>query len=140
MGRLVALLYLVCVLAPGVALATGFGPTPCFDELPVAAVEVSEAHLHNGDSPAMQMHGGAASHDHATEGLSRRADAGGQHEHNHHGHSGPGPCCAMLCMPGIAADFPSFVFPAQPVSTVVSAPDQSTHGDAPARLYRPPII
>ncbi|WP_245330515.1 hypothetical protein [Bradyrhizobium sp. AS23.2] len=126
MGRLVALLYLFCVLAPGAALALGSGPAPCFDDLPAAMV-----HAHDAAASADHSHAGTSQHhDH----LSDASNAGG----HGHGKSGPGPCCAMLCVPAIPTNILSVVTPVQHVSICSVEADRSLRGEAPARLYRPP--
>lgn len=128
MGRLLALLYLLCVLAPGAALAFGSGPTPCFDE-PIAL-----AHVHDGV---------AAAHDHASahhhHGGSEDNHSAGDAGHDQHGKGGPAACCAMLCVSAIPTSLPYVVMPDQPVSTCASVVAQILHDEAPALLYRPPI-
>ena len=129
-GWFAALLYLFCVLAPGVALATGDAAS-C---LAMKIGTIAAAHVH-GDS----------SHHHAAQGnehSSQHADAGAiQHEHAKHGHdkASPGPCCAMLCVSAIAADLPAIAKPSQPISVCVSENFQRLPGKAPPLLYRPPI-
>src|SRR3954469_21589748 len=128
-GRLVALLYLFCVLAPAAALANGSGPAPCFDGLLPAAV-----HMHDAAASAAHTHDhGGASHHHV-------ADASKVDGHGHGpGKSGPGPCCAMLCAPAIPADLPLVTAPLRPSFSCSAESDRSLRGEAPARRYRPPI-
>jgi hypothetical protein len=127
-GWFVALLYLFCVLAPGVALAVGDAAS-CL------------AHQ-SGMAAAAHVHAAAASHDHG-EIHQHRADTGdAPHEHTKHQHDGktsPGPCCAMLCLSAIAADLPAIAKPVQPISLCVSENFQRLPGKAPPLLYRPPI-
>jgi hypothetical protein len=128
-GWLVAMAYLLCVLAPGAALAFGIGPTPCFgDELPDALVSSTQVHAGGAHD-----HGGMHAH-HQT------ADASGAPDrHDHHGKASPGPCCAMLCVTALPADLPTMVKPSQPISLCASEVYVGLPGQAPPLLYRPPI-
>jgi hypothetical protein len=127
-GWFAALLYLFCVLAPGVALALGDAAS-C---LVTNAEPMAAAHVH-GDSP----------HQHHAAHGSQQAEAGAiQHEHARHEHGGKtsqGPCCAMLCVSAIAADLPALAKPSHPVSVCVTENFQRLPGKAPPLLYRPPI-
>ena len=137
-GWFVALLYLFCVLAPGVALAVGDAASCLVHQPGMAAA----AHVHEGVQP---QH--AASHQHhamqADEHEMHRTDAGhAKQEHTKHQHDGkgsPGPCCAMLCVSAIAADLPTVAKPLQPISLCVAENFQRLPGKAPPLLYRPPI-
>jgi hypothetical protein len=134
-GWFVALLYLFCVLAPGVALALGDAASCLTTELPATAT----THVHDGAQPT---HAANAAHQHG-EGHQHHADAGGAtHDHAKHQHDGkgsPGPCCAMFCVAAIAADLPAVAKPVQPVSVSISENFQRLPGKAPPLLYRPPI-
>ena len=128
-GWFVALLYLFCVLAPGVALALG---------------DAASCLVHQfGTAAAAHVHAATASHEHrcryiniapipATPRKSTR-------KHQHDGKTSPGPCCAMLCVSAIAADLPAIAKPVQPISLCVSENFQRLPGKAPPLLYRPPI-
>jgi hypothetical protein len=134
-GWFVALLYLFCVLAPGVALALGDAASCLMSEIPTNAA----THVHDGTQP---MHAASAAHQHG-EAHQHHADAGGAtHDHAKHQHDGkgtPGPCCAMLCVSAIATDPPAVATPTQPISLCVSENFQRLPGEAPPLLYRPPI-
>jgi hypothetical protein len=131
-GWFVALLYLFCVLAPGVALALGDAASCLMTELPTTAA----THVHDG------AHAASAAHQHG-EGHQHHADAGGAtHDHAKHQHDGKtshGPCCAMLCVSAIAAGPPAVANPSPPISLCVSESFQRLPGEAPPLLYRPPI-
>nr|WP_244621143.1 hypothetical protein [Bradyrhizobium symbiodeficiens] len=58
-GRIIALAYLFCVLAPAASLAWGSGPAPCLDETLLADL----VPVHH-QMPGGHMHDGV-SHDHA---------------------------------------------------------------------------
>jgi hypothetical protein len=135
-GWLLALAYLLCVLAPGAALALGRGPVPCFvDELvPVALVSDQHdpvpVHVHADGSP--HDHGGVHTHHHADAGT---APIGHNHKHD----TLPGPCCAMLCVSALPANLPTLAKPSQPVSMCVIETSRSVPGEPPTLHYRPPI-
>jgi len=127
-GWFVALLYLFCVLAPGVALAVG---------------DAASCLVHqSGMATAAHVHAVTASHEH-DEIHQHRADTGNApQEHTKHQHDdkgSPGPCCAMLCVSAIAADLPAIAKPVQPISLCVAENFQRLPGEAPPLLYRPPI-
>ena len=136
-GWFAALLYLFCVLAPGVALALGDAASCLMNEMPAAA-----AHVHEAAQPQP-----AASHQHhamqTDQHAMHRADAGhavpGHARHQHDGKGSPGPCCAMLCVSAIAADPPAVAKPSPPVSLCVAENFQRLPGEPPPLLYRPPI-
>ena len=131
-GWFAALLYLFCVLAPGAALALGDAAS-CLTVETTAVALVHEA---------MSDAAGSSRHHHDVQ-ASQHADAGpAPHDHAGHEHNGknsPGPCCAMLCLSGIAADLPALATPSQPISVCVSENFQRLPGKAPPLLYRPPI-
>jgi hypothetical protein len=133
-GWFTALLYLFCVLVPGVALALGDAASCLAIEVQVTAV----AHGHE----AMPDAAGSSHHHHDVQ-PSQHADAAPiTHDpagHEHHGKNSPGLCCAMLCLSGIAADLPMLAKPSQPLSVCVSENFQRLPGKAPPLLYRPPI-
>jgi hypothetical protein len=144
-GWFAALLYLFCVLAPGVALAVGDAAS-CL----VTKIGTIAAHVH-GDSS--HQHHAAQGSEHS----SHHADAGAiphepakhdhvkhdhaKHDHAKHGHdqASPGPCCAILCVSAIAVDLPAVAKPSQPISVCISENFQRLPGEAPPLLYRPPI-
>ena len=127
-GRLLALAYLLCVLAPGAALAVG-SPAPCFLDATANAVIVKAggaAAVHNMHETGSQLHGGM--------------HANGGHAHHHHdGKASSGPCCAMLCLSAIPADLPSFAKPPLPMSLPAAADFRPLRSEVPPLLDRPPI-
>jgi hypothetical protein len=120
-GWFVALLYLFCVLAPGVALALGDAAS-CLLHQPGMAAAAPHAH-------------GEAHHHHADAGNAPQEHT----RHQHDGKTSPGPCCAVLCVSAIAADLPAIAKPSLPVSLCVFGNFQRLPGKAPPLLYRPPI-
>jgi hypothetical protein len=149
MGRLVALIYLVCILAPGSALAFGdarLNEHCLFGDLPIAAV------AHHEGSAGHTAHSATGHHDHGGQ------SAGVTHHHEHddrmaastnqmpsdstsHQHQTMDPqCCGMLCVAALPASISDVVTPC-PAHTV-SLPDVGGHlaDNLPLRHYRPPII
>jgi hypothetical protein len=138
-GHIIALAYLLCVLAPGAALAFGSASAPCLDEL--FAVRVVDA-ASDAPSHGPHMHAHGSGHDHGSTHLRHDAQAGvagGHHGHDHHGKDAPGPCCALMCLSAMPAALLSLATPDLPALACAGETDRSLHGEAPALLYRPPI-
>jgi hypothetical protein len=114
-GWVAALLYLFCVLAPGVALAAGDAASCLMTETETTV--------------AAHVHGDSSHQHHAAQG----------NEHSGHDKASPGPCCAMLCVSAITADLPAIAKPVQPISVCVSESLQRLPGEPPPPHYRPPI-
>jgi hypothetical protein len=129
-GRIVALAYLFCVLAPAAALAWGSGPAPCLDDALLADLVPVHHHMH-GDSP--HDHAGVYAH-HQTTAQDTPAP------HHHDGKGKVGPCCAMMCVVALPADLPSVAKPLQPISACAPEIVAILHSEAPPLLYRPPIV
>jgi hypothetical protein len=126
-GWLVAVLYLLCLLAPGTALALG---SPA-QWLPAGIGQAAVAHEHDHSG-----HDGA--HQHGAMHAGHQADADGV-KHKHDGKTSPGPCCALHCLSAIPAELPAIAKPVQSVSLCVSENFQRLPGEAPPLHYRPPI-
>ncbi|WP_028134600.1 hypothetical protein [Bradyrhizobium japonicum] len=128
-GRLIALAYLFCVLAPAASLAWSNGPAPCLDEAVPAHHQMPAGHGHDASS---HQHAGAHAHHQTAE-----RDAPAQH---HHGDQGTvGPCCAMMCVSALPADLPSVAMPLLPVTDCAPEIVAGLHSAAPPLHYRPPI-
>lgn len=136
-GRLIALAYLLCVLAPAAALAWGYGPAPCLDDDALLADVVVPAHH---QAAVDYMRSGGAMHDHAAMHDDHHAAAQGiPAEHHHHEKGAPGPCCAMMCVSALPAELPDVATPVQPISACAPEIAVLVHSEAPPLLYRPPI-
>jgi len=136
-GCLIVLAYLFCVLAPSVSLALG-APFPCLtDEVqPVAT-------MHSHEAPVSMAQAAGAGHDHHGMHAHHAADAAtppANHSHGHDGNSSPGPCCAMMCVSAMPAELPAVAGPLHPIATRISEASRGLRSEAPARLYRPPIV
>jgi hypothetical protein len=134
-GRIVALAYLFCVLAPAAALAWGSGPAPCLDDALLADLvpvhhQMQAGHLH-----------GDVSHDHSGPHAHHQTAAGDvPAPHHHDGKGAVGPCCAMMCVSALPADLPVVAKPVQPISACAPEIVVSLRSEAPPLLYRPPIV
>lgn len=128
-GRIIALAYLFCVLAPAASLAWG-SAAPCLGD--DALGDLVPAHHH------MAASHGDVPHEHA--GTSSQTAAKDAPLPNHHDGKGTvGPCCAMMCVSALPADLPSVATPVQPMSTCTPEIVPSLHSAAPPQHYRPPI-
>ncbi len=131
-GRLVALAYLFCLLAPAASLALGSGPAPCLDESLLAALVPAHHQRSAGH--------GSTSHEHAGSHAHHQTAAQDAPTADHHGGKGTvGPCCAMMCVSALPADLPVVATPLQPTSTCAPEIAASLHSTAPPQRYRPPI-
>lgn len=133
-GRIIALAYLFCVLAPAASLAWGNGAAPCLDDgrladpVPVHH-QMQAGHMHDGTS-----HGHTEPHAHH-----QAADKDVPAQHRHGGDATVGPCCAMMCVSALPADLPIVTTPVQPMSACAPEIVASLHSAAPPLHYRPPI-
>jgi hypothetical protein len=123
-GWIAAAIYLLCVVAPPVALALGSGPAPCLAEDMLPAVMHTDSHAHD--------HGSMHAHHHL-------ADEGAPSGHHHDGKGLPGPCCVVLCAVGIATNLPTVAAPLQPTTLRLAEAERVMTGRTPPLLYRPPI-
>jgi hypothetical protein len=139
-GWLLALVYLLCVLAPAAALAAG-DAAPCLEaEAGMAAMiqaGLTQADAGSIATPHMRQagpHDQTGSHDHGA------LHAAGHHDHHYHdGKRSAGPCCAMLCLSAVTADLPTIAKPSLPTAVLASAIFHPLRSEAPPLLYRPPI-
>ena len=132
-GRLIALAYLFCVLAPATSLAWSPGPAPCLDDVLLADL----AAIHQA-MPTSHLHDGAA-HDHTGMHAHHQSAQDAPAPHHHDGKGKVGPCCAMMCVSALPADLPDVAKPLQPVSACAPEIVASLHSAASSLHYRPPI-
>ena len=132
-GRIIALAYLFCVLAPAAALAWGSGAAPCLtDEAAVADLVPAHHQMLAGHDGTSHHHAGSHAH-HQTAAQDAPAP------HDHGGKGTMGPCCAMMCISALPADLPIVATPLQPTSACVPEIVAGMHGAASPQHYRPPI-
>lgn len=134
-GRIIALAYLFCVLAPAASLAWG-SAAPCLGD--DAQADLVPAHHHMAASHDMAANPGDVPHEHA--GTPSQTAAKDAPAPNHQDGKGTvGPCCAMMCVSALPADLPSLATPLRPMSTCAPEIVPSLHSAAPPQHYRPPI-
>ena len=137
-GKLLALLYLLCVLAPSLGFAFSAGA-------PAASCLVEDGH---GDGVAV-VDEDAVAYVRAGHGVQDRSahfqaahDKGrGERSENaadHHKKSSQGQCCGMLCVNALAAEVAELINPPTLTSRWELAAYRRTADNDPAALYRPP--
>jgi len=129
-ASILAGLYALCVLAPAAAFAFGDGQhaAHCLTDdnhgLGAFHSHQDDGHRHGGTK--VHVHEDGTIHDHSKS----------KHDH---GKSSGAQCCGLVCLsalPAMLADMPS---PPLPTALEVFADQDSVSGEAPDRLYRPPI-
>ena len=145
-GRLVALVYMLCVLAPSLsfALPGSHAVSPCLTD---AGQVLGIMHVH-ADAPAIHLHGDGQMHDraparsHASPSDSVAAikalAAPGQNP-SKGSHSSQGQCCGLTCLFAIPAALLEMATPSEPTATQVAEGCHEVADNAPSRHYRPPI-
>jgi hypothetical protein len=122
----VALLYLLCVLAPAAAFAVGDASrvVNCLtdDNHGLRSAHVHHAHQHEGGKA--HVHEDGAEHEHA--GIPDGKNSDGQ-------------CCGLICLSALPASISEVQTPALPAMVAVSMNQEDVAGKTPDRLYRPPI-
>jgi hypothetical protein len=144
-ARVLALAYLLCVLAPALsfAFAGGARAAPCLTEDQHGRGIV---HVHEHAAATSQhMHADGHSHYHAaaTEASEATEDASAAAQPmlpagDHHKSAG-GQCCGMVCVSALPATLTDVVRPDAPRSICVSATYRAIVDTTPPQHYRPPI-
>jgi hypothetical protein len=111
-ASMLALLYLLCVLAPVAAFAFGDGSRAahCLTD---DNHGLQSAHVHMHDGGKVHVHEDGTSHD--------------------------GQCCGLVCLSALPASISQVETPVLPALVAVSANQEDVAGKIPDRLYRPPI-
>jgi hypothetical protein len=144
-GRFVALLYLLCVLAPTIsfALPASQSVAPCLiDAMRVPGM----IHVHN-DIPAAPVH--KESHTHEHSGTSSHANSAndrsistapnGSSVPDKAPHSSDGQCCGLMCVTALPATLIDIMKPAAPTALCEVEGYRKVTDNDPPRHYRPPI-
>ena len=145
-GRLLALVYLFCVLAPAMSFtfAGGARAAPCLTENE-HGMGIVHVHEHVG-AVAQHLHEDGRSHDHSSLAIAsasedRQTAAATDPDSSaldHHKSSG-GQCCGMVCVNALPATVTEFVRPIAPRSICLSTDYRAVADSGPPQLYRPPI-
>jgi hypothetical protein len=143
-GWLVALAYLLCVLAPTISFAVpgSHALAPCLTDADRAPGVV---HVHN-DMPAPHVHKGGhlhdrsgASHTNFGEDRSVSMELSGKSVPGKAPHSADGQCCGIACASALPATLIEIVKPSAPTALCKVDGYAKVTDNAPRRLYRPPI-
>ena len=142
-GWFVALIYLLCVLAPPLsfALPGSRAITPCLTEAAHPGVvhvrnEMPTAHIHRDG----HVHDHANVHSHASSGDQDSSMAqNGKSAPEKAPHSHDGQCCGLTCVTALPATLTDIVKPDAPTALCEIEGSRKVTDNAPPRLYRPPI-
>jgi hypothetical protein len=145
-GWFVALVYLLCVLAPSIsfALPGSRAVTPCLTE---AAHVPGIVHMHT-DAPIQHVHMDGHVHDHANVHLHASSDdldrsmsmaLNAKSVPEKAPHSSDGQCCGLMCVTALPATLNDIVKPSAPTALCEVEGCRKVTDNAPPRLYRPPI-
>jgi hypothetical protein len=136
---MVALLYLLCVMAPTIALALpDNAPTPdCL------VGEVTPApHVHGNDDPHAHHHGNMHEHEDTHVRAAKNAVVAVAPDRDvppAHKPTG-GSCCELMCLTALPAALVDVTRPPVPPSRYDAEPGCVVADNAPTRHYRPPIF
>jgi hypothetical protein len=143
-GWFVALIYLLCVLAPTIsyALPGAHALAPCLtDENHVPGMvhvhnEMSMQHVHKDG----RVHDHSGGHSHANfNGDDRSMALNAKSVPEKVPHSSEGQCCGLMCVTALPATLIDIAKPSAPVALCEVEGYRKVTDNAPSRLYRPPI-
>jgi hypothetical protein len=122
----VAVLYLLCVLAPAAAFAIGDASrvVNCLTEDNHGLRSAHVHHVHEQDSGTAHLHDDGSGHEHSKAPDGKSSDA---------------QCCGLICLSALPASISEVQTPALAAMVAVSADQEDVAGKTPDRLYRPPI-
>jgi hypothetical protein len=130
-GRVLALAYLLCILAPAFAFAGEAAAAPCFGG-------AHQPGAHHGPS-TMGEHAGHHARAMIDPAFAATLPPGEQHPDQRR-ESSFGPCCSLLCVGALAMVLNDIFPPAKPNAVRAQGDIDALADHAPARLYRPPIL
>ena len=145
-GWLVALVYVLCVLAPTLsfALPGSQALSPCLTD---AGHVPGMAHVHN-DVPAQHVHDNGHVHDHVAAHAHAKSDGdhramtvalNGKSAPEKAPHASDGQCCGLICISALPATLVDIVKPSGPTALCDVEGDRKVTDNAPPTHYRPPI-
>jgi hypothetical protein len=139
-GCVVALLYLLCVMTPTIALALPGMPT--LDCLVTDGAALVHVHNHaSGEPQHHSMHGdhGAAHVHDAMASIADDPSSTNAPSRPTHGSAGTSSCCELMCLTALPAMFAGVSPPDLPMSRCLNEASRVMSDNAPPRHYRPPI-
>jgi hypothetical protein len=145
-GRLIALVYMLCVLAPTLsfALPGSHAVSPCLTD----ANHVPGLMHVDAEAPAAHLHTDGHMHDHAmahsqaslSDGIAPiKASAAPGQAPSKGSHSSDGQCCGLMCLSALPAALLEIVTPSVPTASQEVEGYLEVADNGPSRLYRPPI-
>ena len=145
-GWIIALLYLLCVLAPTIsfALPGSHAVAPCLTD---ASHVPGMVHVHT-EAPTQHIHKDGHRHDHSgahshlnSDGDQRAMSVAlnGMPAPEKAPHSLDGKCCGLTCVTALPATLIDIVKPSAPTALCEVEGCRKVTDNAPPRLYRPPI-
>ena len=145
-GWFVALIYLLCVLAPSLsfALPGSHAIAPCLAiDNPIPGVVLVHnqgpaEHVHAGE----HVHGQSVAHSHASsDGVDRSMSIAlnAKQLPKKAPHSSGGQCCGLTCVTALPATLIDIAKPSPPAAVGEDTSCQKAADNPPAGLYRPPI-
>ena len=144
-GCAVALLYLLCVLTPTIALALPGMTTPDCLLIDRAAAMVHVHSQASGEAQHHSMHGdhgakhvGAAHVHDTTVSIKDEPSSNNGPAPPAHGSAGKS-CCELMCLTALPAMFAGVSPPDRPIARCLNETSRVMSDNAPPRLYRPPI-
>ena len=140
-GRLVVLVYTLCILAPTLsfALPGSHAISPCLTD---AKHVPGMMHLH-ANAPAAHVHGNGTKHDHAVApshaSPSHKALAVREQTPSKGSHSSDGQCCGLMCLSAMPATLVEILTPSVQTASQEAVGYLEVASKGPCRHYRPPI-
>jgi len=145
-GWLLAITYMLCVLAPAASFALPGEHTvaPCLsDDSHVPGM----AHVHNGaftqhSYQGEHLHEHSAAHLHSSSSVDQHDSSiapNDEHAPAKDSHSPDGQCCGLMCLTALPAALVNFAEPSVVTSLCASEVYRPVADSGPVRHYRPPI-
>ena len=147
-GWFVALIYLLCIMAPTLSYALPGERTvvPCMS---MESAMPSSMHMHGQDVQPIHAYIGDHIHDHSAHAMAMADDvdqslmaaaiASDETPSKKGAHSTGGQCCAQMCVSAMPASLVDFARPAIPTLVRIAVIYRAVADNAPAVHYRPPI-
>jgi hypothetical protein len=145
-GWIVALVYLLCVLAPTIsyALPGEHSVAPCLtDDGHISGM----VHMYS-DAPAQHVHADGHVHDHSAAHQTAKSDGdhpsmkvalNGKAVPEKAPHASGGQCCGLICISALPATLIDIVTPSAPTALCKVEGYRKATDNTPSRHYRPPI-
>jgi hypothetical protein len=142
-GRLVALVYMLCVLAPTLSFALP-GSQAVFPCLTGANHVPGMMHVH-AESPTAYLHAEeptpdhAIAHSHASDVVVSIKASAPEQTPSKGSHSSDGQCCGLMCLSALPAALVEIVTPSVPTASQEVEGYLEVADNGPSSHYRPPI-